>query len=41
MWKTDDIRVVSFDLGNDQTYLAKLPIDVHDIKLYEISIDEI
>lgn len=41
LWNTDDIKVVSFDLKNDQIYLAKVPSNIGSINVYEVSTEKV
>ncbi len=37
-WKTKEVKIVTFDLMNDQYYYAKIPQDSHLKRLYEVEL---
>ena len=40
-WKDEDIKLIEFDLGNDQQYYAKIPRENQICDIYEVKVTEV
>ena len=40
-WKDEDIKLIEFDLDNDQQYYAKIPRENQICDIYEVKVTEV